>query len=120
MDSRRRLHKDLATPFTAKDGEIQTVLDLNDVTHFELSKGIVRAWSQEKRYDTPWRSLAEVESTFRQVLFLLIQRKVLLQPEAVLEFKPRFGGRAKVRVGKTMELSVNRAAARRLKEVLGM
>ena len=120
VDSRRRPHQDLATPFTAKDGESQIVLDLNDVTHFDLSKGIVRAWSQEKRYDTSWRSLAEVESTFRQVLFLLIQRKVLLQPKAVLEFKHLFGGRAKVRVGKTMALSVSRAAARRLKEVLGM
>jgi hypothetical protein len=54
------------------------------------------------------------------VLFLAIQRRVLLRPEAVLDLRSTFGGGAKVRVDGDMELSVNRSSANRLKVLLGI
>jgi 3-hydroxyisobutyrate dehydrogenase-like beta-hydroxyacid dehydrogenase len=104
----------------ATEGGTRVTLDLNKTSHFEVIKGHVCAWSQEKRYDTPWRSLDEVESAFKDVLFLAIKRHVLLRPEAVLDLRPTFGGGAKARVGHSMELDVSRSAAIRLKELLGL
>jgi len=106
--------------YTAMSGERRLTLDLKLTTHFEESDGHVWAWCQEKRYGTSWRSLEEVEGVFRHVIFLRIQRQVLLHPETVLELKPLFGGRAMARVGEHLELRVSRWAAPRLRELLGM
>jgi 3-hydroxyisobutyrate dehydrogenase-like beta-hydroxyacid dehydrogenase/DNA-binding LytR/AlgR family response regulator len=109
----------LAT-YSATSGNEQVILDLKRTTHFEVLDGQVWAWHQEQRYGTSWRSLTEVELVFRHVLFLRIQSHVLLQPETVQELKPVFGGRAKAKVGEHLELEVSRAAAPRLKELLGI
>lgn len=106
--------------FTALDGEAQVTLDLDQTSHFEAIKGQVWAWSRGQRYGTLWRTLGEVEMAFNHVLFLLIQRHVLLRPEAVLALRPTFGGGAKARVDEDLELSVSRAAAPRLKVLLGI
>jgi|GEM_PF-22762 len=106
--------------YSALSGEERVILDLKRTTHFEVIDGQVWAWHQEKRYRTGWRSLAVVEATFRQILFLLIQQDVLLQPETVLELKPVFGGGARAKVGPHQELKVSRAATPRLKELLGV
>ncbi|MDP1831438.1 MAG: NAD(P)-binding domain-containing protein [Geothrix sp.] len=106
--------------FTATDGGSQVTLHLDQTSHFEAIKGQVWAWSHGKRYKTPWGNLGEVELAFRHILFLLIQRHILLRPEATLDFQPTFGGGAKARVGENLELSVSRAAAPRLKELLGL
>lgn len=109
-----------SSTFTAMNGRTPVTLDLNRTSHFEVIKGHVWAWSQGKRYETPWRNLSEVESAFKQVLFLVIQHHVLLRPEAVLDLRSTFGGGAKARVGGNMELDVSRAATTRLKELLGL
>ena len=109
-----------ASTITAVEGGIQVILDLHQTSHFEVIKGHVWAWSEGKRYETSWRSLDEVELAFEHVLFLPIKRHVLLRPEAVLDLRPTFGGGAKARVGSGLELDVSRAAAARLKELLGL
>jgi 3-hydroxyisobutyrate dehydrogenase-like beta-hydroxyacid dehydrogenase len=106
--------------FTAMEGGIQVMLDLNQTSHFEVIKGHVWAWTQGRRYDTPWRNLEEVELTFKHTLFLPIKRHLLLRPEAVIDLRFTFGGWAKARVGSDLELDVSRAAATRLKELLGL
>lgn len=109
-----------SSTFTAMNGRTRVTLDLNRTSHFEVIKGRVWAWSQGKRYETPWVHLSDVELAFNHVLFLLIQHHVLLRPEAVLDLRSTFGGGAKARVGENMELDVSRAAAPRLKELLGL
>jgi len=101
-------------------GDQQKTLDLFGTTHFELDGGFVWAWHHGHRYKTSWRSLADVELAFRHVLFLRIQPTVLLQPEAVLDLRTVFGGRAKAKVAGNLELDVSRAATPRLKELLGL
>jgi hypothetical protein len=106
--------------YTATDGEGPVTLELERTSHFEVIKGQVWACCQGKHYQTTWRSLGEVELAFHQVLFLFIQRRVLLRPEAVLEFRSTFGGGAKARVEGNIELRVSRSAASRLKVLLGI
>lgn len=106
--------------FIAMDGTDKITLDLERISHFEMIKDQVWAWSQGKKYATPWQSLVEVESAFNHVMFLLIKRHVLLRPDAVIHFRPTFGGTAKVRVDENLELYVSRAAAPRLKVMLGI
>lgn len=113
------LEGEALSTFAATSGDHRVILDLKRTTHFEELQGQVWAWHQEKRYGTPWRSLAEVEGAFRHILFLRVQRHVLLHPETVLALRPLFGGRAKARVGEHLELEVSRAATPRLKELLG-
>lgn len=109
-----------STRFTAMDGEAQVTLDLEQISHFKLIKGRVWAWAQGKAYETHWRNFGEVELAFSHVLFLLIQRNVLLRPEAVLDLQSTFGGGAKARVTGNLELEIGRAAASRLRELLGL
>jgi 3-hydroxyisobutyrate dehydrogenase-like beta-hydroxyacid dehydrogenase len=105
---------------SAFDGQDPLTLDLDETSHFEIIKGQVWVWSEGKCYRTAWRTFAEVEMAFFHILFLPIQRIVLLRPEAALELRPTFGGGAKVRVGGNLELTVGREAARRLKELMGI
>ena len=93
------------TRFTARsrEGEVELELELSKVTHFELIKDAVWAWTQGKRYCTPWKHLAEVERTFGQVPFLRLHRHILLQPEAALAHKSATGGAPKAFVEEPME-----------------
>jgi DNA-binding LytR/AlgR family response regulator len=68
-----------------------------------------------KRHATFWRSLAEVDRDLGQVLLVRIQRRILLSPQAIKEFKPLFAGRARVTVAGGVSLTVSRQAVRRLK-----
>ena len=102
------------------EGDRTLTLDLAEISHFELIQGQVWAWSDGNRYRTPWSTFGEVEQRFNHVLFLLIQRRLLLQPDAVLDLRPKFGGGAKARVSGGIELDVSRAAAPRLKMLLGI
>lgn len=106
--------------FTAMDGGDRVTLDLNGTSHFEIIRGQVWAWSQGKRYLTSWSSLGQVALAFNHVLLLLIQRHILLRPEAVLDLRSTFGGGAKAQVDENTVLDVSRAAAPRLKVLLGL
>jgi len=68
--------------FAAESPEGQLRLELEKVTHFELIKDSVWAWTQGNRYRTTWRHLAEVEKAFGHAHFLRIHRHILLYPEA--------------------------------------
>jgi len=106
--------------FTALDGGQEILMELDQTTHFEVVAGQVWAWTRGKRCSTSWRSLHEVELAFKQVLFLPIKRHLLLRPEAVQNLRPTFGGGAKAQMGDNVEIDVGRAAATRLKELLGL
>jgi len=111
---------DPAKSFMALEDGVPVLLDLDRTSHFELIKGQVWAWSQEKAFETQWRSFREVEQAFSQLLFHAIQRNLLVRPEAVLDLRMTFGGGAKVRVGEHQELEVSRSATPRLKVLLGL
>jgi 3-hydroxyisobutyrate dehydrogenase-like beta-hydroxyacid dehydrogenase len=70
----------------SSDGEVE--LDLDKITHFEIIKDAVWAWTQGKRYCTSWQHLAEVERAFGHVAFLRVHHHILLQPDAALADKP--------------------------------
>lgn len=105
--------------FEAIGPEGARVVDLASTTHFEAVDGTVHAWVEGTRHATPWRTFEEVELAFNHVLFVRIQRTLLLNPQAVLEIRSLFAGRARVRVAGGMELSCTREAAKRLRFLLG-
>ncbi|WP_306599213.1 NAD(P)-binding domain-containing protein [Geothrix sp. 21YS21S-2] len=105
--------------FAAIGPEGALLVDLDSTTHFEAIDGAVHAWVEGRRHATPWRSFEEVELAFNQVLFVRIQRTILLNPQAVLDIRSLFGGRAKVRVAGGIELPATREAAKRLRFLLG-
>ena len=95
------------------------VLDLWRTTHFQAQKGIIWAWVDGRRYATPWAGLEAVEHALPQVLFVRIRSDTLLLPQAVLEFRPLLGGRARVSVAGEVKLTASRGGAKRLKFFLG-
>ncbi|NTV76134.1 MAG: NAD-binding protein, partial [Holophaga sp.] len=105
--------------FAAVGPEGALVVGLDSTSHFEAVDGAVHAWVEGRRHATPWRSFEEVELAFNHVLFVRIQRTILLNPQAVLDIRSLFGGRARVRVAGGMELPATREAAKRLKFLLG-
>jgi 3-hydroxyisobutyrate dehydrogenase-like beta-hydroxyacid dehydrogenase len=104
-----------AVTYPGRDGDATVRLDLWRTTHFEYRGGAVWAWVEGKRHATFWRSLAEVDRDLGQVLLVRIQRRILLSPQAIKEFKPLFAGRARVTVAGGVSLTVSRQAVRRLK-----
>jgi 3-hydroxyisobutyrate dehydrogenase-like beta-hydroxyacid dehydrogenase len=115
-----RIQPPPTSSFLATENGNLITLDLDQTSHFELRKGRVWAWSQGKPYETNWKNLREVEMAFNHILFLLINRHVLLRPDAVIEMRSAFAGRAKARVSGDMELEVSRSAVPRLRELLGI
>ena len=105
--------------FAAVGPEGALMVELDSTSHFEAVDGAVHAWVEGRRHATPWRSFEEVELAFNHVLFVRIQRTILLNPQAVLDIRSLFGGRAKVRVAGGMELPATREAAKRLRFLLG-
>ncbi len=104
--------------YLVKAGEGHVVMELRRTSHFEFDEGLVWAWVQGQRFRTSWRRLSEVESAFPTHRLLRIQRHILLRPEAVLGFRPLFGGRLRVRLGDGLELDVSRTATQQLKDTL--
>jgi 3-hydroxyisobutyrate dehydrogenase-like beta-hydroxyacid dehydrogenase len=90
--------------FKAQSREGEVELELNKITHFEIIKDAVWAWTQGKRYCTPWKHLAEVERAFGHVTFLRIHRHILLQPEAALALKAVPGRATPTHPDERMEL----------------
>lgn len=105
--------------YPAPDGSSTVLLDLWRTTHFEVRGGAVWAWVAGQRHATFWHSLGEVQQVLGQVQLVRIQRRVLLCPHAIQEFKPIFGGWARVTVAGGMTLTASRQASRRLKFLLG-
>ncbi len=106
--------------YPARDGDLETVLDLWRTTHFQARRGIVWAWVDGRRYATPWAGLEAVERAMPQALFVRIQADTLLLPQAVVEFQPLLGGRARVSVAGEVKLTASRGGAKRLKFFLGL
>jgi hypothetical protein len=106
--------------YPAMDGDRTVALDLWRTTHFEDQDGAVWAWVDGQRHATFWRTLGEVERALEQVMLVRIRPGVLLCPQAVQEFKPLLGGRARVAVAGGVHLTTSREAARRLRFLLGL
>jgi len=95
-------------------------VDFSRTTHFEVSDSTVWAWVDGKRHPTSWRELGEVESALSQIPFVRIQRRILLNPHAVKDIRPLFGGRARVALANGTDLTACRKAVPRLKLLLGL
>ncbi|MGA2080411.1 MAG: NAD(P)-binding domain-containing protein [Holophaga sp.] len=106
--------------YPARDGDRTVSLDLWRTSHFEDRDGTVWAWVDGQPHATSWRTLGEVERALGQVLLVRIQPGILLSPQAVLDFKPALGGRARVSVAGGLQLTASRDATRRLKHLLGL
>jgi len=108
-----------AATYPAPDGAATVMLDLWRTSHFEAVGAAVWAWVEGQRHATFWRSLDEVERALSRVQLVRIQRRILLCPHAIQEFKPLFGGWARVTVPGGVNLTASRQATRRLKFLLG-
>ncbi len=106
--------------FLVRNAQGPTMLDLAATTHFEDIGGVIWAWSKGTRFATPWRNFAEVEVALGHVLFVRVHRGLMMNPQAVADIKPLFGGRAKVTMLDGTEILAGREAAKRLKFLLGM
>jgi 3-hydroxyisobutyrate dehydrogenase-like beta-hydroxyacid dehydrogenase len=102
------------------DGNGTDTMDVDRTTHFEERNGTVWAWADGRQFATCWRNFAELEPSLPQVLFVRTHRNILLNPAAVLDVKPLFGGRAKVAMTDGKELTLGREATRKLKFILGI
>lgn len=91
-----------------KAGKGWVYLNIRHINYFELADEKVWAYTSEKRGETPWTSLREVEAAFPEMGMIRIQRHLLLRPEAVLGCAPVMGGRLEVRLPKGVTLTVSR------------
>jgi 3-hydroxyisobutyrate dehydrogenase-like beta-hydroxyacid dehydrogenase len=94
--------------------------NLDQVTHFEENQRAVWAWLNGRMHPTPWRTFPEVELAMPHVMLLRMPPNLLLNPMAVKEIKPLFGGRSRVLLSGGAELTLGRQATRDLKHVLGV
>jgi len=95
------------------------ISELIQASHFEEHERAIWAWLEGRRHRTPWNSFTEVELALPHVILVKVQRNLLLNPWAVEDLKPLFGGRARVRMPGDIELTVGRQAAKDIRHLLG-
>lgn len=96
----------------ADDGTVE--LDAWKTTHFECLGGTVWAWVDGARHATFWNTLAEVQDAVDTILFVQIQPRILVNPNAVKEIKPLLWGRARVLLAGGTVFTAGRKACRTL------
>jgi 3-hydroxyisobutyrate dehydrogenase-like beta-hydroxyacid dehydrogenase len=96
----------------ADDGTVE--LDAWKTTHFECQGETVWAWVDGARHATFWNNLAEVQDAVDTILFVQIQPRILVNPNAVKEIKPLFWGRARVLLAGGTVFTAGRKARRTL------
>jgi DNA-binding LytR/AlgR family response regulator len=103
-------------------GEAFVLAEVRKVSHFEVQEEEVWAWLGGRKFQTQWKSLAEVEGAFPGCPFLRLNRQVLVRPEAVTAVRPLPGGRASVRLAgmEDREQEASRSATPALKEYFGI
>ena len=107
------------TRVPVKAGEGLIFLELSKTTHFEVDQEVVYAHA-DRRYLTPWKTLAEAEHYLQGAGLLRIHRHLLVRPEAIIGVKPLWGGRLTVTLVGGLELESSRGGTPRLKERLGL
>ena len=105
--------------YPVKAGDGLVFLDLGRTTHFEVEDEVVYAHAGS-RFQTTWKTLADVEAAFPLAGLLRIHRHLLLRPEAVIGLKPAEGGRVKVTLPGGLELEASRPMTPKLKARLGL
>lgn len=108
------------TRITVKAGEGKLFLELRRVTHFEVEREVVWAWSGNKQFRTLWTCIREVEEALPGEDLVKIQRNILLRPQTVIGYRPILGGRMKVRLPEGCELEVSRSATPQMRERLSL
>jgi DNA-binding LytR/AlgR family response regulator len=99
------------------EGEKIIFLDSADITHFASNNRIVFAYLDQRHYAVNY-TLDELEKRLRKQQFFRIHRSTLVNLGWVDSLTPWFGGALKLtlRDREKTQLSVSRAAARRLRE----
>jgi len=76
--------------YAIKAGAGVVFLDLAKTTYFEVVDGTV--WARAAgRFQTLWKTLAEVEAAFPSAGLLRVHRHLLVRPEIILGVKPLWG-----------------------------
>lgn len=102
--------------FPVKAGNGEIFMDLENMTHFELTNEKVWACRGVNRFQTRWTTLAEVEQAFPDDEMVRIQRHLLLRPRSVKGIRSASVGRIKVLVAPGVELTVSRAMTPRTRK----
>ena len=105
--------------YAVKAGEGVVFLDLAKTSHFEVVAGVVWAHAAG-RFQTLWKTLAEVEAALPASGLMRVHRHLLVRPEIILGVKPLWGGRLLVTLPGGVELESSRGAAPKLKGRLGL
>jgi DNA-binding LytR/AlgR family response regulator len=101
----------------AKAGDGTLFLDMRKITHFEVEREVVYAWSAE-RFRTFWTTLAEVEQAFPDARLLRLQRHILVRVDMVLGLRMTWNGKGLVRLAGGVEIEASRSAIPKLKAMM--
>jgi two-component system, LytTR family, response regulator len=105
-------------PVVAGKGTV--LLEVGKISHFELEDGLVWACASGSRFQTKWRSLAQVETALPKVTMVRLNRNVMVRPEAVRGLRVLHFGRRMILLSDGKEYAASRHGSQALEAVLGL
>ena len=101
-------------------GKGMVLLDVAKISHFELEDGLVWTYAQGNRFQTKWRSLAQVEAALPRIPLVRLNRSIMVRPEAVRGLRVLNYGRRMILLGDGREYAASRRGSQALESALGL
>lgn len=105
-------------PVIAGNGMV--LLETAKISHFELEDGQVWACASGSRFQTRWRSLAQVEAALPAIAVVRLNRNIMVRPEAVRGFRVLSFGRRMILLNDGKEYVASRRGSQALESALGL
>lgn len=122
IDDHKTSNKPHATitkiPVIAGKGTV--LIEVAKISHFELEDGQVWACASGSRFETKWRSLAQVEEALPKVTLVRLNRNVMVRPEAVRGLRVLQFGRRMILLSDGKEYAASRRGSQLLESILGL
>lgn len=101
-------------------GKGTVLLEVTKISHFELEDGQVWACASGSRFQTRWRSLAQVEAALPKTAMIRLNRNIMVRPEAVRGLRVINFGRRMVLLADGKEYAASRRGSQDLESALGL
>jgi hypothetical protein len=88
--------------------------------YYEEERGAVWGYHDGHLHPTPWRRLEDAEFGVTEVTLVRVARHRSVNPHAVRDFVPLFGGRSRILLSDGQVLVLGREPTRKLKFILGV
>jgi hypothetical protein len=88
--------------------------------YYEEERGAVWGYHDGQLHPTPWRRLEDAEFGVTEVTLVRVARHRSVNPHAVRDFVPLFGGRSRILLSDGQVLVLGREPTRKLKFILGV